>query len=387
MKAILANPAPHGNGPYLRITELAIQIKNMLKEDIAIIVPNIYGEKQKRILKNVISEREFPNVYLDSYFGELLNELNYEGGDYLERLEKIVSSQKKLEDKLRAHISNGFIATSLSGKDKVFKMQDLLFEINHNPILHTGLESYSTTIGKFSEILKETKKLQKSGEFSKLYEEKLLEKCIGIAKNLESKQKVIYIPQPSTFSYKENKKKKNEIYTPPFLHVFDCGKKDVDLSVYVIVSGVKYTKDNSLFLKTIKYFKNLSYTIYCPPNSSLEGTSPALPETIAHENVVAVVARAGWSSVWSALFCEKPIITYYDEEDDPEIRLNIKTLEKLNLGIVIRNDKQLKNIEEQINEIKPKIKNYKERLIKKFGKLDGIEYIAEHIIKNFIKNV
>ena len=78
----------HGNGPYLRTIELALAVNDALEdkgyERKRIIVPLVYGDRQKRIMEENFGEairRRPREILLEKKLGSLIQPLLYSGNE------------------------------------------------------------------------------------------------------------------------------------------------------------------------------------------------------------------------------------------------------------------------------------------------------------------
>ena len=84
----------YGTGPYLRTTELALAINERLesngKERLGVIVPWVYGEKQKRIMLeefSAVNQKYTAEILLCARLGEILKTIFYGDNTYQQALE------------------------------------------------------------------------------------------------------------------------------------------------------------------------------------------------------------------------------------------------------------------------------------------------------------
>jgi hypothetical protein len=120
----------HGNSPYLRTTELAIAVNDLLEEKgmerMSIIVPWAYKLRQQKIMKrnfkNVIKKHP-DEILLDENLGMLLKDVFYDGHNYNDWLEFFLKNNKSTENKIQEYFSNGLTAQNF--KDKKGKLVDV----------------------------------------------------------------------------------------------------------------------------------------------------------------------------------------------------------------------------------------------------------------------
>ena len=112
MRYIILNYA-YGFGPPLRTTELALSVGNELKkktgEDFRIIIPLIYGEDQKRVMKEAFAEiiKQKPDILLlDKTLGNHLKSVFYGEKSYEESLKFLFENKTKVETAIKNYLSN-----------------------------------------------------------------------------------------------------------------------------------------------------------------------------------------------------------------------------------------------------------------------------------------
>ena len=341
----------------------------------SIIVPLVYGEKQKRIMLEEHGDfiRENPNkILFDKFHGEILKELFFDSGHYQKNLEFLLEQQPKLEERLRDYLSGNLRLIDFEEKEVLIDGERVLFEISHNPRVATGYKnSFYTTIAFFSELLEKTSK--ENLNFNPNIIEEAKEK---IAFKIEKDRNLHFMPDPFAFSFEKNRKKwMDEIFTPPFSHVLRENHEKVDPGMYVTITGISGLK--SLFEKVGEFGMKL----YCPPFTSLEGADNSRgPDFVSNKNIRYQFARTGWSTVSRSHTTETPLIApAYIEGDDPEIFFNEKTMESLGLATIFDGSNYEEAIE-KADSLRPRLCGVNSRLINRYGTLDGIAYTSKVII-------
>src|SRR3989344_1749536 len=136
-KYIVTNFA-YGTGPYLRTTELALAFNDELEkrgeERLGIIVPWVYGEKQKKIMLEEFSPYA-DEIFLDEKLGGILRSIFYGDNTYEEALVKWSENVKSVSQEAKKHLSGKIETISLSGKPKIIDFQDIVLELNRSPRL------------------------------------------------------------------------------------------------------------------------------------------------------------------------------------------------------------------------------------------------------------
>lgn len=178
----------YGNGPYTRTVDLGLAINAELEQrgqsSLQIIVPLVYGERQRRIMLEdfglVVHEK--PDlILLDETYGKILNDLFFKTGHYQQNLEFLLENQPRLEQQVRDYLSGTLELRNFNGDSRKLTGKDIEFEISHNPRVSTGFQkSYYTTIGLFSEILERTIEERIPG-----FDSAVVREAIAIAKKLK----------------------------------------------------------------------------------------------------------------------------------------------------------------------------------------------------------
>ncbi len=384
MECILAN-FNYGNGPFIKTLHLGLQInKERVQrgfEEIPIIVPLVYGNKQLSIMSEEFDKeiKKNPSIFLiDKFIGGLLEDIFYKGDNYQQSLENLLKRQPLAEDRLQDYLSGSFKTQTLSGKTFVLNKEQIFFELSNNPKLLTGCQrSFMTTEGLFSKILyKAVLEPSLDLDISLLNETR-----IQIANKIEENKNIILLSEPSIFSYESNKKRwREEIFTPPFTHPPKNNTEEISNGMYIMVSGIEGLR------KFFDVAKNFNIILYCPPYTNLEGANNSYPpEIVSNPNIKYQFARTGWSTVWWSHMSETPLITFpYQKYDDPEIFFNERTVKKLNLATIY--NEGIDNPEDILKIADSKVNNLKyvnSRLLENYGTIDGIEYMSR-IICDFL---
>jgi hypothetical protein len=373
----------HGNGPYSRTTDLALAINAELKtrgeEPFHVVVPLVYGKRQKKIMQESLGEVLTANpdlILLDELQGDILNKLFFKTGNYEQNLEHLLENQPRLESQLRDYLSGTLRLKTFDGKSRNVNSRDIAFEISHNPRVATGFQnSFYTTIGLFSEILEQTYQETLEGRI-KGFNPAIVKEAVAIAKRIEDDRKVHFIPEPFVFSYdKTRKRREKEIFTPPFIHVPKPNNEQVIEGMYVMLTGIDGL--SSLFEEVNKFGMKL----YCPPFVKVKGAdNNHAPNFVANHNIKYQFARTGWSSVWLSHMTETPLITpAYTTGDDTEIYFNEKSVGELVIASTFNPLNITKTLRQADSQI-PKMRAVNRALIRNYKTLDGIDYTAKAIV-------
>lgn len=376
-----------GNGPYIRTIEMGLELKNLLQdkldEDISILVPWVYGYRQKNIIKEEFKEfleKNPNNILLDEYLGQQFKKILFDGRHYNIIMQELISSYEKVEKNIQNYLKNEFKTKNILGETVKVNGKDIILEVSRNPNVATNIKnSYYTSIGYFERIIQES---MKNSEI-KLNKD-LLKKVLPIAKKIESYQQLYFQPEPNCFSYEEGTEhfKENEIKCPPLFHPPKENKKYISEGFYVLVSGIPYLK------KIYSYANKIKSKIYT--NELLEDFNEVQrerPNIISNKKIKFVFGRAAWNTIWLSNISKKPLLCLdYLQGDFPEIFFNIISIKKHKLGVILKNNVKIERILEESKAQLPNILKYYNKIKQKYGTLDGIKYSCKIIFEDFLKN-
>ena len=336
---IICNPG-YGNGPYLRCTELALAVRKDLGRPFPIVMPLLYGEKQKRILCEEIGDID---IIFDETLGELITSIAYDGKNYDAFLQEWNANVDSINAKAAEHIRNTY--------------SDVAMEVARSPLLNFGIHpAYCLLFARTSDILKQTK-----GNASATIRMRELEDHFAMR----------FVTEPGTFAT-------HDVTDTPVPMTASLKHDDTDVqtpSMYVTASGIPKNKMVQQII--LPCFTNMPERI--------PGSAYASPHVLRNPNIVLHIARSGWGSVWMSLLSETPLVTPpYHTGDDPEIALNNKRIVELGIGIIYagQNAEELLRLTEPC---KQRIHAYKEELLARFGTLDGAGEAARHIAAHWLK--
>lgn len=382
----------YGFGPFVKAIETAIRVNDILFKKgykrMGIIVPLVYEEKYKKIIKENFSEyiKKYPTeILFDKKLGEYLLEIFYEGESYRKYLRSFLKSSTFIEKEIKKHLKRKIKLEDFCENDLEINGKDIIMEIGRSPRIDFGIPTkYYFSFANMSDILSVF--LLEYPNLTNL-DRKILKESASFYKKLEKKCDLNFISEPGTFYNRKNKiyKKisKNIIFTPPHSEGFLLKSKFVnklkEKAIYITVSGIPNIQ------KIFKKIPNLNLKIYTNNKEVLLNGKNESPDIIRDENILFHFARSGWGSIWRSLLTETPFITFpYDKEDDPEIYFNNKCIEELGIGLIFK-DQTTKEMLSFIEKYKKNAKKINSDLIKKYGTLDGIEFLSKHIAKHFIK--
>lgn len=158
----------HGNGPFSRNTEWAIEVNNVIEERgmhrLPVIVPLVYPGRQERITKeeieNNVSQKfltEHPyEILFDEEYGKLLNEIMFKGNDYAENLKLLYHNYNNTENKIQEHLNGKRKFKTFNSEVVELDLRDSEFQLGLNNRVQTGLLNQFYTAGgagPFDEVL------------------------------------------------------------------------------------------------------------------------------------------------------------------------------------------------------------------------------------------
>ncbi len=386
MKYIVTNFA-YGTGPYLRTTELVLAINAELESRgqnrLGVIVPWVYGDKQKRIMLEEFGEFEakYPGeILLDTELGGLLKSIFYGDNTYEEALKLWVENCESISEAARRHLSGNIEVENLSGEKIQINGADIVMEINRAPrIFYNVAPSYYTTFGHISEILKNVLEVPKNIID---VDRDLIKKAIPVAEKLEANNKLHFVAEPGTFSYVSDRRPlyAMEQAAPPIARPPRPNDDEIENGIFVTITGIPGLE--RLYAEAQK----LGLKLYSNDTKAVLGSEKLLPHVIPNANIKLQFARSGWGSVWLSMLAGTPFVTpEFDPKDDPEIYFNNLCIEKLGLGVIYRGQ-PLEEILAEAESLKPKIQAMNQSLMERFGTYDGNQFCAKLIVEDFIKN-
>lgn len=337
MDTYLVTNFAYGTGPYLRTTELVIAFNNELERRgharIPVIVPWVYGEKQKAIMLEEFGAHiaSHPDeILLDAELGAILKEVFYTGKNkYEETLRAWVSTVGDVSKKAHDHLSGTFEVETFSGEKRTIDGKNIVLEINRSPRLRYDIApSYSTTFGYIAEILEKALSLPE-GTFD--VDRELLKQGVAVADAIEGKQDLNLMAYPATFSWDKNHapRYKGEILVPPITDLPKPNTDSMEEGLFVTITGIEGLE--RLYAEA----RELGLKLYSNDTSAVEGAQKALPHVIPNPAIKLQFARAGWGSIWLSMFCGTPLVLpKFDPTDDPEIYFNNEAVKGLGIGTI-----------------------------------------------------
>ncbi len=387
----IATTFAHGNGPYSRCVEWAVQLNNCREENklkrLPIVVPLVYPGRQERILKEELGNQlivRYPDeILFDKKYGWLLAELMFKGKDYSENLMQLSRQYSAIEAEIQKHLDGKRELQTFDGRNIELDLRDAELQLGLNNRIQTLLPNQFYTAGgagPFDEIL-ERAILDKEVQIDK----ESMKKALPIARRMIENQKIIFSNEPGVFSYDaERTLKRNERLTPPFVHFPKSDYTELPgKGVYLLMTGIDGIREGGMYDAVIEFGMCLfapEFSIKSLPESIRNKVTPLAPSKINNPNVLCQYARAGWSSVWLSHLAEKGFISpKHPEKDDPEILFNQRGIEMLGLGTII--DKNPKASLEKAISLAERVSNFNDNLKRKYETLDGISYAAKIVFQ------
>jgi len=384
----------HGNGPYSRCAEWAIEVNNVRQERglprLPIVVPLVYPERQERILREEIAINISPDfltlhpeeILFDKRQGELLAKLMFKQKYYSDNLRILSRDYQKIEEQTQKHLETIAQLETFDKRIIDIDLRDCAFQLGLNNRMQTGLPNQFYTAGgagPFDELLERA-----IADNEIALDKEVMRNTLSIAQKMIANQKMIFSNYPGVFSYDDDRKLRDvEKLTPSFIHP---PKPDTtplpNKGIYLLMTGIDGIRESGMYDAVLE----LGMQIYAPgfsiktlPDEIKDKAISLNPSQINNPNILAQYARAGWSSVWLSHLSNKGFLTLaYQKNDDPEMLFNERGIVKLELGAVIR-DNPRAALEESI-ELAQHIEKFNEYLIQEYGTLDGIKYAAEKVV-------
>lgn len=368
-KFIVTNFA-YGTGPYLRTTSLALafndELENRDRERMKIIVPLVYGNRQKMSMQEEFGEyyRDYPGeLIFDEKLGEILGGVFYGNNTYEDALRKWVLFAKDVSHRASQHLKGTY-------------GDGIAVELARSPRIRYDIATaYFTSFAYIAEILERAR-----GEKKIDVDQKLLENGVKAADWVESAYKIHATAYPATFSWEEKYKPRyaTEVLTPPISTPPYQYVDKLDRGIFVTITGIPglerlYSEARALGLK-----------LYSNDTKAVATSTWALPHIIPNQNTLFQFARSGWGSVWLSMMSGTPLVVPdFDPKDDPEIYFNNLAVEKLGIGIVYRGQ-PLEEILNKKEMIRVSCSKLRDSILKRWGTLDGNRYCAKLFAEDYL---
>ncbi|GEM_PF-342110 len=406
----------YGTGPYLRTTDLAIVFNDELEkagqERMGIIVPWVYGEKQKRVMLEEFADHEekYPGeILLDKILGELLRSVFYADSMYEEALAAWTSTYREVSLHAYQHLSFPFEVETMSGETQSVPRMSIAVELSRSPRIRYNIApAYYTSFANVADILERAQNIPEI-----VVDHELLKKGVKAAEWVERNQKIRCVAWPATFAYMRTSlfsghaerseasqeksgmgsfagaqddgeavdklsRYQDEILVPPIAPPPQANNDDIDKGIFVTITGIPGLE------RLYQDAKRLGLKLYSNDTEAVPGSIRMSPHVIPNKNIVLQFARAGWSSIWISMISGTPLVVpEFDSHDDPEIYFNNRSVEELGLGIMYRGQ-PLEEILKEVGRIKASCTAIKDQILGKWGTLDGNRYCAKMFVKDFL---
>lgn len=324
-------------------------------ERLKIIVPLVYGEKQKRILEqeSLLSDE----LILDPELGMILQKAFYGNETFEQYLSRWVNNFETISAEANAYLTDKY------GKD-------IAIEVNRSPrVLYSIAPAYFSSFGLLSRVFEESTKISDIK-----IDKGLLVKAAAIHKKIEQSQKIKCVGYPGLFP-------ENAILVPPIAPMTenDFIKHQNDPAPNKTM-GIFITKTG---IPGLERLYNESHRLGLYPYDN-EHFSTNL---ISSNAISFHFARSGWGSVWRSLISEKPLIVpEYDAKDDPEIYFNNLKIEKSGIGMIYKEGglKEVIDNMDKMDEIKIAQQKINREIKERWGTLDGTKFAAGIFAKDFL---
>ncbi len=390
---ILVNPA-HGNEPYILGTAIAKGVSDRLAHQglgrAKIVVPLLYGDRQKRILME-----ENPDatglIHYDEEFGEILRDVTFQNGNFSQHLTQINKHYDEVQRMLKQRFSidaENFSTRNLGSNEiQIFSPRNVIATVDTaSRVMVDAPQRYFAFPLLISELLKETRKAELG--FSDADLAALIEKMLRV----ESGYSQVFIPKinPLSYRYSEDLLQqptevdgRDRVYTPAMKKDFQRSQGKInEPGIYVMFSGTGSIAETTN--KLIDAAAQGGLKVYT--NKEVEGSTPVSLDVLTDENILAVLGRAGWGTGWQVQNLALPwFVAPYETGDDPEIYFNNKTIEALKIGkILTDSDMSPKRLREVISDFSVGMQGINQRIEDEFGTLNGIDFIADAIASDFL---
>ena len=378
----------YGTGPYLRTGELALAL-NAAREArgyarLGIIVPWVYGEKQRRIMLEEFAQHDVKHpgeILLDATLGGILKQVFYGENDYETALKSFVTEGAAASRDAQAYLAGSLALEDLSGNPvQGVSGSDIALQLARSPRVNFAVAPrYDVTFGHISEILEHV--LEEPQDTVSVGRGLVCE-AIPMFRALEEQAKFIGLAEPGTFSYLDSRTRRypTERAIPPTITPPSSNDDPIDVGIYVTVTGIPGLE------RLFQEAKALGMHLYTNDPDAVPGGERMLPHVVPNPAIQFQFARSGWGSVWGSQLSGTPLVVPdFDPADDPEILFNNRCIEALGLGIVWRGE-SLQELIGDSDALRPGIGQRNTELRRSFGTLNGNRYAAALIANDFGRN-
>lgn len=372
----------HGNGPFLRTTELALALNAELerrgRKRLGILVPWVYGERQRRIMREQFASENAARpgeIVLDKKLGQILNSVFYEGGSFEAAVKTWIDRVDAAGEKARAHLKAEISAEDLDGNQVELNGKQIALELQRSPRVRYGVApAYCVTFAHFDDILRAALN-EPAGTFA--IDPSVIKEALKKAETIEAGTHLHCVSVPDLCD--KISRDGETVDIPPTVSVPPGNEEVSQEGIYVTVTGIAGL--DRLYRESSRW--NLK--IYTNEPEKVAGGAKATPAALKSPKIRFHFGRSGWGSVWLSQLTETPFVAAaYDPSDDPEIHFNNRWLERAGIGSVDRGE-PMDAILGRENAARENVRRINRSLRERFGTLDGNLVAARHIGNRFLK--
>ncbi|MFA5974905.1 MAG: hypothetical protein WC859_01915 [Elusimicrobiota bacterium] len=374
----------YGYGPFLRLTEIAVALNRTLstwnRPALGIIVPWLYGEKQREIMRQAFATPENQEtsrlIFLDADLGRLLNTLLFQGGPFRDFLSGWSERTASVEAQCRKHLGGPIVLENLHGEKTAIQGPSITMELQRSPLVRFDVApSYCVTFAHRSEILRRAS-IETSGTFN--IPTDLLRSAQRAFDRVEDAPALHLMTHPGPFWDDSDAPKttaSHHVDIPLTAFLPEDPFPVEQQGIYVSASGIDRLD------RLYPSLSQLGMAIYSNRPDVIPGSRYAPPSALRNKKIVAHLARSGWGALWSSILAGVPLIVPpYDADDDPEIFFNNRCIERLAIGRVYRPDSLAQTLQ-GLGSLRQNIQALSDKLTKRFGTLDGSRLAAQEIVR------
>src|SRR3989338_6629628 len=336
---IYVNPG-HGNEPYILGGLIAQGVANHIETTTGqrpkIVMPLLYGDRQKAILK----EWGVKGVRLDTSLGGMYHQLVFADNNFSRHLKTTLIQQPSIQQATRRYLEK--------------KYDNISLEINIASRISSGQRAVFAFPCLISELMEKT-----LGErvLAAQFDQEQLEQFYRTMQEVERNFCLAFIPAYHTFSYDSNRTSKpNEVATPPLKPLSEPNNDPLPRnSVYCMFSGTG--SEVAELEKRAQKLQQEGNHIIVQPWANTTQFDKRDTCVISNKNIKKVLGRAGWGTIWQ---CQQAGAEFealpYSVGDDPEMYFNVRTLAEVPMLAATQRQREL------------------------FTSMDGITFVVQRII-------
>ena len=160
MKYIIVNFS-YGYGPFLITTKIALIVNDIFEQKtgkrLGIIVPLVYGEKQKQIMREEFGDllqRHPQEIILDRNLGKCLEDIFYGEKNYQQSLIYYLKNYPVINSHIISYFNKGLTGETFAGQQIKIRKCEIAFAITRAPRLDFSIKpAYHVSFAYVSEIL------------------------------------------------------------------------------------------------------------------------------------------------------------------------------------------------------------------------------------------